>query len=69
MSSKVNFIYFGIEIAILQWLMAGKSHDGNNIRCHKNDVEYLEYLLEYLFILRALIWSDTVHNFILEKIG
>ena len=62
MSSKVDSIYLGIKIAILQRHMAGKSHDGNNIRCHKNYVEYLEYL----FILRALVWSDTVHNFILD---
>ena len=62
MSSKVDF---GIEIAFLQWHVAGKSRGGNNIKCDKSDVEYLEYL----FILRALIWSDTVHNFILEKIG
>ena len=65
MSSEVDSIYFGIKIAFLQWHVAGKSHGGNNIRCHKNDVEYLEYLLEYLFILTALIWSDTGHYFIL----
>ena len=69
MSSKVDSIYFGIKIAFLQWHVAGKSRGGNNIKCDKSDVEYLEYLSEYLFILRALIWSDTVHNFILEKIG
>ena len=67
MSSEVDSIYFGIKIAFLQWHVAGKSHGGNNIRCHKNDVEYLEYLLEYLFILTALIWSDTGHYFILDS--